>query len=159
MVLADLDTTGLQGVTLKVYLYIVKKGEPVGPRDVMRNVGLSSPSVAYRHIQKLENMGLLTKNEFGNYVAKEKVGLRGYVWVGRTLLSHPLIFALIFLGVFCVELVVFVLHVSVETEQFKIFFLLLTITTVAALILFVFEGIKAQRKVGTRYRDETNAKM
>jgi hypothetical protein len=47
----------LEGITLSVYLYIVKKGKPVGPRDVMKGANLSSPSVAYRHLQKLEDMG------------------------------------------------------------------------------------------------------
>ena len=152
MVLSGLETTELQGITLKVYLYIVKKGKPVGPRDVMRSVGLSSPSVAYRHIQKLENMDLLTKNEFGNYVVKEKVGIRGYIWAGRTLLSHPLIYSFIFLGVLGIELAIYVVHASFETQQFQIFFILLTIITIVALILFVIEGLKMQRKVGIRYK-------
>lgn len=152
MILSGSDTSGLQGVTLKVYLYAVKNGRPVGPRDVMRGVRLSSPSVAYRHLQKLETMGLLTKNEYGNYVVKEKVGVRGYIWVGRRLLANPLVYSLIFLGVLSVELVVLAIHFSVETQQFKIFFLLLTIITVAALILFVIEGLRMQRKIGIRHR-------
>ena len=64
-----------------MYLFIVKEKRPVGPRDVMRGARLSSPSVAYRHLQKLETMGLLIKNENGNYIAKEKAAIRGYVWV------------------------------------------------------------------------------
>jgi hypothetical protein len=66
----DSDTNGLKGRTLKIYVYIVKERKPVGPSDVMRGVNLTSPSVAYRHLQKLENMGLLVKNEHGNYVAR-----------------------------------------------------------------------------------------
>ena len=46
MIVSGSDASGLQGVTLKVYLYVVKKHGPVGPRDVMRGVRLSSPSVA-----------------------------------------------------------------------------------------------------------------
>jgi DNA-binding IclR family transcriptional regulator len=53
----------LQGITLNVYLYVAKKDKPVGPRDVMKGVNLSSPSVAYRHLQKLEDEGYLAKNE------------------------------------------------------------------------------------------------
>jgi len=75
VILSGSDTSGLQGVTLKVYLYVVKKNGPVGPRDVMRGVRLSSPSVAYRHLQKLETMGLLAKNDYGNYIVKEKVAV------------------------------------------------------------------------------------
>ena len=141
------ENRGLQGITLKVYLYIVKKRGFAGPRDVMRGTGLSSPSVAYRHLQKLENMGLLTKNELGNYVAKEKVHVRGYVWVGRTLVPNPLAYSLVFLGILITELVVLAIHFFVETEQFKIFFLLLTAITVAALILFLFEGLRMLKRI------------
>jgi DNA-binding transcriptional ArsR family regulator len=151
--LSGSDTSGLQGVTLKVYLYVVKKKGLAGPRDVMRGVNLSSPSVAYRHLQKLENMGLLTKNELGNYVVKEKVSVRGYVWVGRTLVPNPLVYSLVFLGILITELVVFAIHFSVETGQFKTFFLLLTLITAAALILFLIEGLRMLTRTRIRQAD------
>jgi len=43
----------LNARTFQTYLYLVKAGKPVGPRDVMRGADLSSPSVAYRNLQKL----------------------------------------------------------------------------------------------------------
>ena len=150
------DTSGLQGVTLKVYLYVVKKNRPVGPRDVMRGVRLSSPSVAYRHLQKLETMGLLMKNEHGNYIEKEKATVRGYVWVGRSLIPNPLVYSLIFLGILLIEFIVLAIHLSVETQEFKIFFLLLTSITAAALILFVIEGWRMRRKTRIRRSDENS---
>lgn len=147
------ETSGLQGVTLKVYLYVVKKKGLAGPRDVMRGVGLSSPSVAYRHLQKLENMGLLTKNELGNYTSKEKVPIRGYVWIGRTLVPNPMVYSLVFLAILITELIVLAIHFSVETEQFKIFFLLLTSITIAALVLFLIEGLRMLKKIRRRNSD------
>ncbi len=137
---------GLQGRTLKVYLYVVKANGPIGPRDVMRGVNLTSPSVAYRHLQKLENMGLLVKNEFGNYVAKEKVAIRGYVWVGRYLIPNAIVYSLVFLVILFWEFVVFVLHFSVETNQFKIFFFLLMAITISATVLFIIEGLRTLRR-------------
>jgi DNA-binding transcriptional ArsR family regulator len=153
VVLSGSETSGLQGVTLKVYLYVVKKKGLVGPRDVMRGVHLSSPSVAYRHLQKLENMGLLTKDELGNYVVKEKVAVRGYVWLGRHLVPNPLIYSLLFLCILITQLVVLAIHFSVETEQFKIFFLLLTLITAAALFLFLIEGLRMLTKIRARKSD------
>ena len=44
-----------EGTTLNVYSFVVKKGKPVGPREAMKGAHLSSPSVAYWHLQKLEN--------------------------------------------------------------------------------------------------------
>jgi hypothetical protein len=149
VVLSGSESSGLEGVTLKVYLHVVKKKGLAGPRDVMRGVGLSSPSVAYRHLQKLENMGLLTKNELGNYTAKEKVAIRGYMWIGRTLVPNPLVYSLAFLGILITELVVLAIHFSVETEQFKIFFLLLTSITAGALILFIIEGLRMLKRIRT----------
>jgi hypothetical protein len=156
VILSGSETSGLQGVTLKVYLYVVKKNGPVGPRDVMRGVSLSSPSVAYRHLQKLETMGLLAKNEYGNYVVKEKVAVRGYFWVGKNLVPNPLVYSFVFLCILIIELVVLAIHFPVETEEFKIFFLLLTSITAAALILFVIEGWRMRRKTRIRNSDETS---
>ena len=153
MILSGSDTSGLQGVTLKVYLYVVKKHRPVGPRDVMRGVRLSSPSVAYRHLQKLETMGLLAKSDYGNYIVKKKVAVRGYVWVGRILVPNPLVYSSIFLGILIIEFVVLAIHFSVETGEFKIFFLLLTLITAAALILFVIEGLRMLTKTRIRHSD------
>jgi len=144
--LSGTGTSGLKGVTLNVYLYVVKKGA-VGPREVMRGVNLSSPSVAYRHLQKLENMDLVTKNELGNYVVTKKVSIHGYMWISRRLLPNPLIYAAIFFVVLITELVVFAVHVSFETDQFKTFFLLLTIITGAAMGLFLIEAWRMHRKI------------
>jgi hypothetical protein len=135
---------------------MVKKHGLAGPRDVMRGVGLSSPSVAYRHLQKLENMGLLAKNESGNYVVNEKASVRGYVWVGRSLVPNPLIYFSIFLCILIVELVVLAIHYQVETQEFKIFFFLLTSITAAALILFLIEGWRMRRKTRIRRSDEAS---
>ena len=47
----------LRGKTLKVYLYILRQGKAVGVREVQRELGLSSPSVAFHHIEKLKTLG------------------------------------------------------------------------------------------------------
>lgn len=156
MVVSGLDSSGLQGVTLKVYLFTVRKNGSVGPREVMRGVHLSSPSVAYRHLQKLETMGLLAKDDLGNYVVKEKVAVRGYVWVGRFLVPNPLAYAFVFLVILAIQIVVLAIHYPVEDEEFKIFFLLLTSITAAAVILFVFEGWRMLRKTRIRPSEENN---
>ena len=62
----------MEDTTFKIYLFLVKEAKPSGPRDVMRGTSLSSPSVAYRHLQKLENLGLIQKNSFGQYTVIER---------------------------------------------------------------------------------------
>jgi predicted transcriptional regulator len=76
---------------------VVKKGKPVGPREVMRGANLSSPSVAYWHLQKLENCGLLEKNQAGEYIVKEKTNITGHIWIGRNLVPRLMCYSLFFL--------------------------------------------------------------
>ncbi len=97
----------LEGITLSVYLYVVKRGRPVGPRDVMKGTKLSSPSVAYRHLQKLEDTDYLAKNEYGEYTMMRKANIRGYVWLSRHLLPKMWLYALVFLAILVVEFAIF----------------------------------------------------
>ena len=136
----------LEGITLKVYLHAVKKGKPVGPRDVMKGVNLSSPSVAYRHLQKLDDLGYLQKNVYGEYSVKRKPHIGGHVWLGRRLLPKMWLYSLLFLAILIVELFVLFIHFSIETLEFKVFFLLLTLITGLALAVFTVEGLLQSRR-------------
>jgi hypothetical protein len=137
----------LEGITLNVYLYAVKKGTPVGPRDVVKGAHLSSPSVAYRHLEKLEDMGLLQKNEYGEYTVKRKARVGGYMWLGKRMAPMMLSISLVFLGILIVELIILALHYSVETFEFKIFFLLLMLITGFAMAVFIVEGLLQRRRL------------
>jgi DNA-binding transcriptional ArsR family regulator len=136
----------LEGITLNVYLYVAKKGKPVGPRDVMKGANLSSPSVAYRHLQKLEDAGYLSKNEYGEYTVKKKAPLKGSVWLGYSVVPKMWIYALIFFGILLIELVILFIHFGVETDEFKVFFLLLTLITGLAMAVFAVEGFLQNRR-------------
>jgi DNA-binding transcriptional ArsR family regulator len=137
----------LEGTTLSVYVFVAKQGKPIGPRDVMRAVHLNSPSVAYRHLQKLEDARLLVKNRYGEYFLEKKAKVKGYHWIGRNLLPNVMFYFYFFLGLFIAEIVVLVMHFAVETYEFKVFFLLgLTITGIA-MIFFLVEGIMRIRKM------------
>ena len=62
----------LRGTTLEVYHFILKSGKPIGVREVQRALNLSSPSLAVYHMSKLEEAGLL-KRENGDYVINKVV--------------------------------------------------------------------------------------
>jgi predicted DNA-binding transcriptional regulator len=65
----------LKGNTLLVYLYLVRNPNPVGAREVQRNLDFSSPTLAVYHLEKLCNLGLVNKNPDGYVLAKEvKIG-------------------------------------------------------------------------------------
>lgn len=138
----------LEGTTLSVYVYVAKEGKPVGPRDVMRSLHLNSPSVAYRHLQKLEDAGLITKNEYGEYLLKKKAKIKGYHWLGRTLIPNVLFYFYPFLALLISELIALAIHYSVENSEFKIFLILGIAVTAAATLAFLIEGIRATRKIG-----------
>ena len=136
----------LDGITLNVYLHIVRKRKALGPRDVMKAMDLSSPSVAYRHLQKLDDLGYLQKNEFGEYTIKNKAHIAGYVWVGRRLMPKMWIYSIVFLGILLFELYVLVEHLPYENYEFKDFFTIIMLITGAALAVFTFEGFLQIRR-------------
>jgi hypothetical protein len=135
----------LNAATFQTYVYLVKVGKPVGPRDVMRGANLSSPSVAYRNLQKLVDLGLVVKDSYSNYVVKEKVGMKGYVWVGKILMPSFAIFGFIFLGVLITEIVILIPHLVVGAGIEESFWLLMVITVVAASI-FLVQALRFKRK-------------
>jgi hypothetical protein len=144
----------LTGITLSVYLYVAKKGNPVGPRDVVKGAHLSSPSVAYRHLEKLEEMGYLQKNDYGEYITKNRPPISGFVWAGKRLTPKMTVYSFIFLSILIVELLILVVHWEVENYEFKIFFLLLTLVTGSATAVFAAEGLLQRKRLKQRINSE-----
>ena len=132
----ELPPTGM-----RTYLYLIKAGKPVGPREVMRGAKLTSPSVAYRNLQKLIDMKLVHKDNHSNYVVKEKIGINGYIWIGKNLVPRFIMFALVFLVALIIEIGILVPHLLAETSVEGSFWLL-TIVTVISAGMFLAEGIK-----------------
>ena len=124
----------------------MKEGKPVGPREVMKGARLSSPSVAHRHLQKLEELGLLSKNEYGEYFIKKRAKVRGYIWIRHQLISKMMLYAILFLGILAIEIVVLAIHFEVEHYEFKVFLGLLIAVTAIAVGLFLLEARMQRRK-------------
>jgi predicted DNA-binding transcriptional regulator len=87
----------LKGKTLQVYWYLLgSSSQSAGVREIQRSLRFSSPSVAVHHLQKLQNLGLVTKKGTGEYVLVEevKVGLlRFFTRVGRFLIPRYLFYS------------------------------------------------------------------
>ncbi len=135
----------LNASTFQTYLYLVKVGRPVGPRDVMRGANLSSPSVAYRNLQKLIDLGLVVKDEYGNYVVKEKMGMKGYVWFGKSLIPTFAVFGFVFFGILIAEVAVLIPHL-IERSPIEESFWLLTVVTVVSAVIFLVQGLRFRKK-------------
>ncbi|MDA4134163.1 MAG: hypothetical protein OK441_01155 [Thaumarchaeota archaeon] len=89
----------LRGKTLTIYLYMLKQGKPVGVREVQRDLKLSSPSVAFHHLDKLVRLGVAEQDQLGNYVITKKVDpgiLQAFVNVGKFSLPRVGFYAVFF---------------------------------------------------------------
>jgi hypothetical protein len=140
------ETQEPEGKTLNVYSYVVKKGKPVGPREVMRGANLSSPSVAYWHLQKLENSGLLEKNAAGEYLVKEKTNISGHVWIGNNLVPRLMCYSLFFLGIVIVETVIISAQYLAIGQIPNLVMFYLIATNAIAFTLFLTEGLLLRKK-------------
>ncbi|RLG07683.1 MAG: hypothetical protein DRN59_00725 [Thaumarchaeota archaeon] len=86
----------LRGKTLQVYLYLLRGGEAIGVRELQRILGFSSPSVAHHHLEKLKDMGLVSRDDRGRYRVVEKVDigiLKMFVMIGGRLIPRMIFYA------------------------------------------------------------------
>ena len=101
----------LKGKTLLVYWLMLKsQSSPVGVREIQRNLGFSSPSVAAHHLDKLLSLGLIDRTMRGEYfLAREvKVGvLRFFTRLGRFMIPRYLFYSVWFTTMLVVYLVLY----------------------------------------------------
>jgi hypothetical protein len=115
----------LKGTTLRVYWALLKKGSGgVGPREVMRDLGLSSPSVAVYHLEKLKGLGLAEKTAAGSYSVKEEVKVEifsDYVRVVGMMLPRYLFYSVLFTTMLITYVLLYPLVISPQTVVTLIF--------------------------------------
>ena len=143
-------TEEIEGNTLSVYAYVVHANKAVGTREVARGANLSSPSVAHRHLKKLEDLGLIEKNEYGDYILREKTNVKGQVWVGRSLVPRLMFYSFFFIGVFSAEIGVMLFSYLTQSIAIQASFFFLTIITAIAMVLFLVEGLQLYKKVNPK---------
>ncbi len=81
----------LRGKTLQVYLYLLRYGKAVGVREIQKELGFSSPSVAFHHLDKLVGLGVVEKDQYERYILARKVDsgiLHSFVSIGRLTLPR-----------------------------------------------------------------------
>jgi len=108
--LAEIESH-LKGKTLQIYWYLLRDpSSSVGVREVQRSLGLSSPSVAAHHLDKLLNLGLVEKTIRGEYLLNQevKVGLlKFFSRMGRFLVPRYLFYAIWLSTMFAIYVVVY----------------------------------------------------
>ena len=96
----DRDTVDklLKGRTMSVYALLLSQGE-MGVREVQRELGFSSPSLALHHLTKLSELDLVSKDEHGIYSVSKTVrvgSLSLFIKFGSRLLPRFLFLGTLF---------------------------------------------------------------
>ena len=136
----------LDVATFDMYLYLVKAAVPVGPRDILRALNVSSPSVVHRHLQKLVDLGWANKDAYGRYFVTRKVGFKGYVWVGRWLVARTVLFSSVFAVLLSVFVGILLIHVLLGSP-IDTSYALLTLVTIVATVFFFVEALRPRRRM------------
>lgn len=128
----------LKGNSLEVYRFLLRNGKATGVREVQRALNLSTPSLASYHLSKLEEAGLI-KKENGNYII-DKVILEDCIKVNRFLIPRFLGYAIFAFLLLITELTV--LRPSVVTS----FYFFATVGTFICALAFSYETVKVWSK-------------
>lgn len=129
----------LKGKTLQVYLYLLKRDEPVGVREIQRDLNFSSPSVASYHLDKLMGISLIAKDEYGRYyiVKKAEISiLESFVSILGYTIPRLTFFAIFFTTLLITYLIVNYSSLNIHALIFA------TIASIA----FWFETIRLWRR-------------
>jgi len=104
------EKSRLHGTTWDVYLYILTSQDPVGVRDVWRQLELSSPSLAQYHVNKLLEGKWIKTTRYGKYEVNDALqieALRNFVIFKGKLIPHLVFYGAIIAGLFLSYVIVY----------------------------------------------------
>jgi len=129
----------LKGNTLRVYWYLLEASHTtVGPREVQRHLGFSSPALAVYHLEKLMELGLVQKVR-GEYqvVRVVNVGvLKQFFKLGTFILPRYSLYAAMF-----TTLLIFYLTQFRDINFYSIFALILGVLATGILWYETFRAL------------------
>ena len=88
----------LGGTALRVYLYLLTAGRPVGVRELQRALGFKSPSTARHHLERLVNLGLAERGPRGYRAVRPHGILAEYVVVSGRMIPRTFFLTGLLLG-------------------------------------------------------------
>lgn len=100
----------LKGRTMSVYALLLSQGD-MGVREVQRELGFSSPSLALHHLTKLTELDLVKKDADGVYSISKTVrvgSLSLFIKLGSRLLPRFLFLGTLFTAMLVVYLIFFI---------------------------------------------------
>ncbi len=135
------DGREIKGNTLRVYLHLLRHG-PSELRDVQREIGLSTPSLASYHLGKLVDAGYATQDELGRYVVTGEASreiLAGYSNIGVAIVPQLFFFALLF--------TILTAFFSYEALIFSHFVIFLVAISVGMVVVLWLQTVRLWRKL------------
>jgi len=130
----DVSKEVLKGTTLQVYRFLLKSNKPVGIRELQRALQLSSSSVATYHLSKLEDAGLLKRDDGGYTVSKFL--LENSIKISRFLIPRYFFYSIFALAVLILELTIMKPASLYREYVFSV------IATAVFVFFFVYETVK-----------------
>ena len=128
----------LQGNTLRVYWVLLQNSKTsVGPRDIQRKLGFSSPNLAVHHLDKLVELGLAEKN-LGEYYLSDKVNVglfKHFTKIGSYIFPRQVLYASMWSTLFA-----FLIFAFRDLNFYSLFALVFGLI---GLIIFWFEAWKS----------------
>jgi len=131
----DKQKNVLKGLTVKVYKFILKSGNPVGIRKIQRALNLSTPTLALYHVNKLEEAGLVKKHLNG-YVA-DRVVLENLIRLRRILIPRYFFYTVFFITALII-LIIF-LRPYIVTKEYVFSIATISVATITS----IYETVKA----------------
>lgn len=107
----------LKGTTLRVYWHLLRSGKPTSIRRLQRELGLSSPSVASYHLEKLLDMEVVGKNAMGDYELRKTVDLEVmscFVKISQLMIPRYVFYTIFFFTLLIVFLVGYFHTLSIQ---------------------------------------------
>lgn len=128
----------LKGLTLRVYRLLLREDEPLSIRAVQRRLGLSSPSLAFYHLNKLEDAGLVKQTPRGYVV--DKILLGDLIRLKRTFIPRFSFYAAFFLFVLVMELTIYKPSQPTGEHVFHV------LVSLLSTLFFIYESVRIWSK-------------
>ena len=129
----------ITGNTLKVYSYLLTNTKPIGVRELQRALGFSSPSIAFHHLSKLIEWGLVDRNKENKYFVSKpiKIGiLKQFVIVFKWFIPRYALYTGLYLGMLITYLILSMFFKTILFHE-----LIVLITLLIAIITGIYETI------------------
>jgi repressor of nif and glnA expression len=128
----------ITGTTRKIYYYLLTKNRPISPRQIQRDLNISSISVVLYHLKKLEEKGLVRETETGYVI--NKIIDKDLIKIYKYIIPRSAFFASFFLTSLIIFLTLLQGH---QTAQYLFSVLVIMIATT----YFIYDTISKWLKL------------